>query len=264
MNVVGAAGFVVNGWWHGALPSAVLNVLWLLIGAFASWRIIRKRRIVDLSHVIEHGMTTYPVFRSPHICDFWTRERSAANYDDGSSFHIGQIDGRRKYRNLHRLPFHRYADGNDLADLPLTSLADLPGIVVRLPWREGHRGLTLRHSRGSKSPVERCWSTPAGPHWRTDRYGEAHSFLTAAVADWLVEHGAALVGIDSNNIDDTGVRARPVAQLLGADIPICEHMVGLGQLPDEAFVSPPSRRRSEEWGPFQCALTPCWIERVRP
>jgi hypothetical protein len=42
MNVVGAAGFVINGWWHGALPSAVLNVLWLLIGAVASWRIIRK------------------------------------------------------------------------------------------------------------------------------------------------------------------------------------------------------------------------------
>ena len=43
MNIVGAAGFVINGWWHGALPSAALNVLWLLIGAIASWRIIRKR-----------------------------------------------------------------------------------------------------------------------------------------------------------------------------------------------------------------------------
>jgi hypothetical protein len=29
MNVVGAAGFVINGWWHGAMPSAVLNILWL-------------------------------------------------------------------------------------------------------------------------------------------------------------------------------------------------------------------------------------------
>jgi hypothetical protein len=43
MNVVGAAGFVINGWWHGALPSASLNVLWLLIGAVASWRIWKKR-----------------------------------------------------------------------------------------------------------------------------------------------------------------------------------------------------------------------------
>ena len=43
MNIVGAAGFVVNGWWHRAIPSAALNVLWLLIGAIASWRIISKR-----------------------------------------------------------------------------------------------------------------------------------------------------------------------------------------------------------------------------
>ena len=44
MNVVGAAGFIVNGWWHGALPSAVLNVIWLMIGAIATWRILKKRR----------------------------------------------------------------------------------------------------------------------------------------------------------------------------------------------------------------------------
>jgi len=43
MNVFGAAGFVINGWWHRALPSASLNVLWLFIGVFASWRILRKR-----------------------------------------------------------------------------------------------------------------------------------------------------------------------------------------------------------------------------
>jgi len=44
MNVVGAAGFIVNGWWHGALPSATLNVLWLMIGLFASIRLLKKRR----------------------------------------------------------------------------------------------------------------------------------------------------------------------------------------------------------------------------
>jgi hypothetical protein len=44
MNIVGAAGFVINGWWHRAIPSAALNVLWLLIGAFATWRILKKRR----------------------------------------------------------------------------------------------------------------------------------------------------------------------------------------------------------------------------
>jgi hypothetical protein len=44
MNVVGAAGFIVNGWWHGAIPSASLNVVWMAIGAIALWRILRNRR----------------------------------------------------------------------------------------------------------------------------------------------------------------------------------------------------------------------------
>jgi kynurenine formamidase len=73
-------------------------------------------------------------------------------------------------------------------------------------------------------------------HWRTERYGEEHPFLTGEAADWLVENGAALVGIDSNNIDDTRIRTRPVhTRLLGAEIPICEHMTNLGSLPDEGF-----------------------------
>ncbi|WP_310467907.1 CBU_0592 family membrane protein [Sphingomonas sp.] len=44
MNIVGAAGFIVNGWWHGALPSAVLNIIWMLIGGVALWRIVAKRK----------------------------------------------------------------------------------------------------------------------------------------------------------------------------------------------------------------------------
>jgi kynurenine formamidase len=112
----------------------------------------------------------------------------------------------------------------------------LPGLVVRQPWENGIavdapalEGLDVR---GKAVLVHTGWDR----HWRTDRYGKDHSFLTAAAADWLIENGAALVGIDSNNIDDTRARARPVhTRLLGADIPICEHMTGLGQLPDEGF-----------------------------
>ena len=195
-----------------------------------------QAKIVDLSHVIEHGMTTYPGLPGPYICDFWTRERSVANYDDGSSFQIGRIDMVANTGTYLDSPFHRYADGKDLADLPLSSLADLPGIVVRQPWEKGiaveaaaFEGLDLR---GKAVLVHTGWDR----HWRMERYGKEHSFLTAAAADWLVEHGAALVGIDSNNIDDTRERRRAVhTRLLGADIPICEHMTGLGQLPDEGF-----------------------------
>jgi arylformamidase len=197
---------------------------------------LEEKTIVDLSHVIEHGMTTYPGLPAPHICDFWTREASAENFDDGSSFHIGRIDMVANTGTYLDSPFHRYAHGMDLADLPLTSLADLPGIVVRRPW-ENELATDAAHFggldvRGKAVLVHTGWDR----HWRTDRYGDGHPFLTADAADCLVANGAALVGIDSNNIDDTRIRARPVhTKLLAADIPICEHMMGLAGLPDEGF-----------------------------
>ena len=192
-------------------------------------------RIVDLSHVIEHGMVTYKGLPGPHICDYWTREASAANYDDGESFQIGRIDMIANTGTYLDSPFHRYADGKDLAALPLESLADLPGIVLRRP----HGGIAtdIAHLegvevRGRAVLIHTGWDV----HWRTDAYAVDHPFLTAAAADWLVEHGAALVGIDSFNIDDTRPRTRPVhTRLLGADIPICEHMRGLDLLPDSGF-----------------------------
>src|SRR3954467_13653261 len=77
-------------------------------------------RIADLSHVIEHGMTTYPGLPGPHICDFWTREGSAGDYEDGSSFQIGRIDMVANTGAYLDSPFHRYAEGKDLADLALS------------------------------------------------------------------------------------------------------------------------------------------------
>jgi kynurenine formamidase len=197
---------------------------------------VEAKRIVDLSHVIEHGMTTYPGLPGPHICDFWTREGSATNYDDGSSFQIGRIDMVANTGTYLDSPFHRYADGIDLADLPLLSLAALPGIVVRRPW-ENELTTNVAHLegldvRGKAVLIHTGWDR----HWRTERYGEGHPFLTGDAAEWLVTNGAALVGIDSNNIDDTRLRARPVhTRLLAANIPICEHMTGLSSLPDEGF-----------------------------
>jgi kynurenine formamidase len=196
----------------------------------------QEKRIVDLSHVIEDGMTTYPGLPGPHICDFWTREKSAANYDDGSTFQIGRIDMVANTGTYVDAPFHRYAEGADLAALSLESLADLPGVVVRQPWDKAiaidAAALDGRDVRGKAVLVHTGWDR----HWRTERYGKDHPFLTAAAADRLIANGAVLVGIDSNNIDDSRRRSRPVhTKLLGAGIVICEHMTGLGQLPDEGF-----------------------------
>ena len=196
----------------------------------------QEARIVDLSHVIEHGMTTYKGLPGPHICDFWTREGSAANYDDGSSFQIGRIDMVANTGTYLDAPFHRYAEGKDLSELPLKSLADLPAIVVRRPWEAelatSAADLERADVRGKAVLIHTGWDC----HWRTDGYFGQHPYLTADAADWLASSGAALVGIDSCNIDNMHERARPVhTRLLGAEIPICEHMTGLGQLPDSGF-----------------------------
>src|SRR5690348_5335211 len=183
----------------------------------------QEARIVDLSHVIEHGMTTYKGLPGPHICDFWTREGSAANYDDGSTFQIGRIDMVANTGTYLDTPFHRYSEGKDLAELALESLADLPAVVVRRP---SDRSLTTDASdldglevRGKAVLIHTGWDR----HWRTEGYFGEHPYLTAAAAEWLAAGGAALVGIDSCNIDNMHVRGRPVhSRLLAAEIPICE------------------------------------------
>ena len=195
-----------------------------------------KKEIIDLSHVIEDGMVTYEGLPAPHICDFWTREGSAAHYDDGSSFQIGRIAMVANTGTYLDSPFHRFAEGKDLAGLSLSALADLPAILVHRPWEQG-LATDVTHLqdldvRGKAVLVNSGWDR----NWRTDAYSQDHPYLTSDAADWLAAHGAILVGIDSYNIDDTSKRMRPVhSRLLGADIPICEHLTALTLLVGKDF-----------------------------
>ena len=192
--------------------------------------------LIDLSHRIEAGMTTYKGLPGPHICDYWTREHSAAFYDDGSTFQVGRIDLVANTGTYLDAPFHRYADGDDLAALDLGGLALLPGLVVRAggdgPVAVDVGAFEDLDVAGKAVLVHTGWDR----HWRTDSYFDHHPFLTAAAADLLAARGARLVGIDSHNIDDTSGRSRPVhTRLLGAGVLICEHMTNLGSLPDAGF-----------------------------
>ena len=190
--------------------------------------------LIDLSHTIEDGMVTYKGLPAPLICDHLSREASRANYDAGTEFQIGRIEMVGNTGTYLDSPFHRYADGEDLSEVGLDRVAALPGIVIRT---ENIQAIDAdcfegRDLRGRAVLVHTGWAR----HWRTDAYFENHPFLTEAAAARLVEAGAALVGIDSHNIDDTRTRARPAhTLLLGAGIPICEHMRGLELLPDAGF-----------------------------
>src|SRR5215207_9245384 len=193
------------------------------------------RRLVDLSHTVEHGMVTLKGYPAPIICDYLSREASRAVYAEGTEFHIGRIDMIANTGTYVDSPFHRYADGRDLSELPLEWLADLEGVVVRADGRgraigpEAFAGLEVA---GKAVLVH----TGHAANWGTDAYFEGHPFLTRAAAEHLRDAGARLVGIDSLNIDSTDDPARPVhTVLLGAEIPVCEHMRGLEMLPDAGF-----------------------------
>jgi kynurenine formamidase len=155
-------------------------------------------------------------------------------YEDGSSFHIGRIDMVANTGTYLDCPFHRYADGADLAALELEQLAGLEGVLVRQPDRMTIDAADLAgvDVRGKAVLFHTGWDR----HWRTEAYFENHPFLTGEAAQLLVEGGAKLVGIDSHNIDDTRAPARPVHTiLLGAGVLICEHLTNLGSLPESGF-----------------------------
>jgi kynurenine formamidase len=195
-----------------------------------------ESRLIDVSHAVEHGMVTYRGLPAPLVCDFLSREESRRHYAPGVEFHIGKVEMVANTGTYLDSPFHRYADGPDLADLALEKLADLDAVVLRPDVARGRaiaapafRGVGVR---GKAVLVQTGWDA----HWRTEQYFEGHPFLTADAAAWLRDEGAALVGIDSLNIDDTADLARPVhSTLLRAEVPIVEHLRGLKQLPDAGF-----------------------------
>jgi arylformamidase len=195
-----------------------------------------KPSLVDLSHTIEHGMVTYPGLPGPIICDYLSREASRSHYAAGVEFQIGKIEMVANTGTYLDSPFHRYPEGKDLSQLPLDSLADLDAVVVRIP-PASRRAIPAEAFKafelGGKAVLV---STGWDKHWRTDRYLSGHPFLTKDAAQFLVDSGAGLVGIDSLNVDDTSDGSRPVhSALLGADVPIVEHMCNLGSLPDIGF-----------------------------
>jgi kynurenine formamidase len=190
-------------------------------------------RLIDLSHTISHGMTTYKGLPGPLICDYLSREASRKNYTDGAEFQIGRIDMVANTGTYVDCPFHRYADGKDLSAVPLERFVALPAVVVRVDHRErlevGVEDFTASEVAGKAVLVCTGWSR----YWGTPAYLEKHPFLNAGAALYLREQGALLVGIDSHNIDDTRTRnSRPVhSELLRHEILIAEHLRGLEPLP---------------------------------
>jgi kynurenine formamidase len=195
------------------------------------------QRVVDLSHPITDGLITYPGLPGPEIGPYLTREQSRRQYAPGTEFQIDTITMVGNTGTYLDSPFHRYADGTDLAGLALESCVDLPAVLARTDG-SGTRAVDV----GALAALDVAGRavllhTGGDVHWGGPGYAADAPYLTEAGARWLAEHGARLVGIDAVNIDDIeGGGHRPAHSiLLRAGIPIVEHLTGLGQLPPAGF-----------------------------
>ncbi len=201
-------------------------------------------RLIDLSHTIEHGLVTYKGLPAPIVCDYLSREESRKFYEPGTEFQISKIEMVSNTGTYLDCPFHRYADGKDLSEIGLERVIDLEALCVRADYQTGlavdakfFHGLALK---GKAVLVHTGWDV----HWNTPSYYNGHPYLTREAAEYLVQQGAVLVGIDSHNIDNTTGNSRPVhSTLLGAGVLIAEHLCNLSAVPDNGFLfsAPPPR-----------------------
>jgi len=201
--------------------------------------------LVDLSHAIEHGMITYAGLPAPAISDFLTREASRSHYAAGTEFQIGRIDMVANTGTYLDTPFHRFADGSDVAMIPIDAVAGLPAVLLRVKARAIDAAAVASHDlRGKALLIHTGWSR----HWRTEAYfSNEHPFVTREAAEKLARSGVRVVGIDASNIDDTSDLTRPAHTiLLGASIYVVEHLTNLESLPDlgpiRFFAVPPKVR----------------------
>ena len=206
-------------------------------------------RHIDLSHVITDGLVTYPGLPAPSITDHLTRSHAEEVYGPGITFQIGMITMCSNTGTYLDVPFHRYADGYDLCSLDLDRVSHVDAVVVdaggaTTVTASAFDGLDLE---GRAVLVRTGHSATFG----TPAYLVDHPHLDASAAEALVAAGAACVGIDSLNIDATEGGERPVHSiLLGAGIPIIEHLTGLDELPDSGFTFTAVPPKIEGMGTF--------------
>jgi kynurenine formamidase len=187
-------------------------------------------RLIEVSHPIREGMKTYPGLPEPHAEVLVDHETSRERYAGKAEFFIASLHLCGNTGTYVDAPIHRFRGGKDLASLPLERLAHVPIVVVDAT--AGVRAIDAKlfdaiDVEGKAVLVHTRWSRRFG----TDAYFEPNPHLTGAAAALLVARGAAIVGIDSLNMDDTADLARPAhTALLAAGVPVLEHLTNLDAL----------------------------------
>ncbi len=190
-------------------------------------------RLVEVSHRIEPGMITYPGLPAPRAEVLLDYDASRAKYAGRSEFFIASLHLCGNTGTYVDAPVHRFRGAADLASLPLEQLADVPVTIIDASANASRAIGPGAFAHAVLRDRAVLFHTGFSRHWRTDRYLHDNPFLTAAACDELVAAGARFVGIDSLNVDDIEDLARPAhTRLLGAGIPVCEHMTSLAAVPE--------------------------------
>jgi len=206
---------------------------------------------VELSHVIRDGMVTLPNLPAPSFGKQLTREASRELYAPGTEFEIGLLTMVTNTGTYMDSPYHRYPDGHDLTGFKLERTADLPTVVVRVQ-DSGRLGIDVAalatyDVRGKAVLLH----TGDDARFGTPQYVEEAHFLTREGAEWLIDRGAVLVGIDAANIDDMTDGTRPAhTLLLGAGIAVVEHLTNLSEVPPAGALFTATAPRIEGLGTF--------------
>jgi len=191
----------------------------------------------DLSHVITDGLLTYPGMPTPLVFEHLTREAAEQFYGPGVTFQIGMVTMCSNTGTYIDMPFHRFADGHDLTGLPLERVSQVPGVCIDVRGLSSIPADVLDGIAIEGRAV--LFLTGHSRHFGTPDYLVGHPSLSVEAARRLVDEGAAVVGIDSLNIDATEGPigdGRPVhTTLLGAGVPIVEHLTNLEALPRDGF-----------------------------
>lgn len=189
-------------------------------------------RFIEVSHPVVAGMKTYPGLPEPVVDVNLSYEASFERYQGKAEFFIASLHLCGNTGTYVDSPVHRFRGGADLAGLPLERLADLETVVF--DCSEGERAIGPEALSDAELRYRAVLiRTDFSRFWGTPEYFGPNPFLTSDACDLLVRAGALFVGIDSLNIDDTSDPSRPAhTALLGAGIPICEHMTNLAAVPE--------------------------------
>lgn len=186
-------------------------------------------------------MTVYPGLPSPQVEALFDHDQSRSHYGGKAEFHVNLIHMASSTGTYIDVPFHRHRAAADLASVPLEKIAGLPGIVIpAYLTHDGDRAepyaihITAPPSdlKGRAVLVATGWDA----RWGTSKYWDGGPYLSAGTVDVLVQAGAALVGVDFANIDDTRDLSRPAhTRLLAAGVLVVENLTKLTLLPASGF-----------------------------